>query len=45
MTLILLPLINFRLLLVDLVLENFHLHTLTFLEMLLINLDSIVDVV
>ena len=40
MTLILLPL-----LLVDLVLENFHLHALAFLEVLLINLDSIVDVV
>ena len=40
MTLILLPL-----LLVDLVLEHFHLHALAFLEVLLINLDSIMDVV
>ena len=42
---ILFNLISLLLLLVDLVLKDFHLHALTFLEMLLINLDSIVDVV
>ena len=45
LSLFLMALILLPLLLVDLVLKNFHLHALTFLKMLLINLDSIVDVV
>ena len=37
--------IHLPFLLIDLVLEHFHLHALTFLEVFLINLDSVMDVV
>ena len=45
LSLFLMTLIHLPFLLIDLVLEHFHLHALAFLEVLLINLDSVVDVV